>query len=119
MRHARGECWCGETHTAGEAFDLTIHGRILAPDVYDAIAEEGAALMERERAQPGGYDRVKTGGLMRCCLETLDDLYADGPARMAAEGQVLQCKYAPGNPLHRMIFRSGAWEWDHEREGSC
>jgi hypothetical protein len=64
-----------------------------------------------------GWDTVKTGGLMRCCLETITDLYPDGPAAIGTEGQVLQCKYAPGNPLHRMIFRGGSWEWDHPRTG--
>jgi hypothetical protein len=42
------------------------------------------------------------------------DLYSGGPAKIAAEGQKLQCKYNPGNPGHRMRFRDGAWEWDHE-----
>lgn len=58
-------------------------------------------------------DRVRIGGLMRCCLETVSDLYPDGPGALAAEGQRLQCKYAADNPEHRMIFRDGAWEWDH------
>lgn len=57
-------------------------------------------------------DRVHTGGLMRCCLETIGDLYPAGPAEVATEGQCLQCKYAADNPDHRMIFRNGAWEWD-------
>ncbi len=61
-------------------------------------------------------DRVRIGGLMRCCLETIDDLYPDGRTAIATEGQALQCKYAPDNPEHRMIFRDGAWEWDHPRE---
>lgn len=61
-------------------------------------------------------DRVRIGGLMRCCIETIGDLYPGGPAMLAAEGQRLQCKYAPDNPEHRMRFRDGAWEWDHDRE---
>jgi hypothetical protein len=48
---------------------------------------------------------------MRCCLLTIGDLYPDGPARVAVEGQELQCKYAE-SPDHRMIFRGGAWEWN-------
>ncbi len=56
---------------------------------------------------------VRIGGLMRCCLDTIDDLDHNAPAAIPAEGQVLQCKYAPDNPDHRMIFRDGAWEWDH------
>lgn len=57
-------------------------------------------------------DGIRPGGLMRCCTGTIEDLYPDGPALVAAEGQTLQCKYAPGDPSHRMIFRDGAWEWD-------
>ena len=49
---------------------------------------------------------------MRCCTETVDDLYPDGPAQIADEGQALQCKYNPDHPGHRMIFRDGAWQWD-------
>jgi len=59
-------------------------------------------------------DGVRIGGLMRCCIESVGDLYPNGPARIAVEGQTLQCKYAPDSDLHRMIFRDGAWEWDHE-----
>ena len=64
-------------------------------------------------SEPFPTDKIRQGGLMRCCLETVGDLYPDGPARIAAEGQKLQCGYAQDNPLHRMIFRDGAWEWDH------
>jgi hypothetical protein len=56
-------------------------------------------------------DGLRIGGLMRCCTETVNDLYPDGPAAQAEEGQVLQCKYNPDNPGHRMLFREGAWEW--------
>lgn len=46
-------------------------------------------------------DRVRIGGLMRCCPETVGDLYSNGRAAVA-------------QPEHRMRFRDGAWEWDHE-----
>jgi hypothetical protein len=64
-------------------------------------------------AEDGGApvnDRLRAGGLMRCCTETAGDLYPDGPARVSVEGQTLQCKYNPDDPLHRMVFRAGAWE---------
>lgn len=57
------------------------------------------------------YDRVKMGGLMRCCLVTIGDLYPDGPAALAADGQTLQCRYTD-NPDHSMVFHAGFWEWD-------
>ena len=61
-------------------------------------------------------DRLRPGGLIRCCTETVGDLYPDGPARVAVEGQTLRCKYHPDNPGHRMVFRDGAWEWDRPRD---
>jgi hypothetical protein len=58
------------------------------------------------------YDRVNIGGLMRCCTETIGDLYPDGPAKVATQGQTLQCKYITDNRDHRMIFENGWWHWD-------
>lgn len=55
-------------------------------------------------------DRVKIGGLMRCCLQTLDDYYPDGPADKASDGEVLPCKWCS----HSMIFEAGAWRWHHD-----
>ena len=55
-------------------------------------------------------DGVKQGGLMRCCLATLEELYPNGPAQVATEGQVLPCAYCSSS----MIFRAGYWEWNHE-----
>jgi len=51
---------------------------------------------------------------MRCCIETVGDLYPDGPAAIAAEGQAFRCKYATRPDHGHMIFRGGAWEWDRE-----
>lgn len=50
---------------------------------------------------------VRTVGLMRCCLKTLEDrmpLCADEPK----EGEKLPCDYCTS----RMVFHDGAWEWD-------
>jgi hypothetical protein len=60
----------------------------------------------------GAYqvDKVKIGGLMRCCLETLQEYYPNGPEARAAEGDLLRCKYCSSS----MIFRSGSWEWNRE-----
>lgn len=64
-------------------------------------------------------DKIRIGGLMRCCIETVGDLYPDGPAQTAHQGQILQCKYAEDNPEHRMIFRDGAWEWLEKKLYVC
>lgn len=52
-------------------------------------------------------DRIRAGGLFRCCTRTIAELTEPGK-----EGDKLQCKFAPNNPTHGMIFRRGAWEWD-------
>lgn len=59
------------------------------------------------------YDKVNAGGLMRCCLETLDDYYPDGPKQKALEGQLLPCKYCRSS----MVFRSGWWNWQRDPDG--
>lgn len=50
--------------------------------------------------------RIRHGGLMRCCLASLDDAMVaadDAPN----EKDTFACKYC-GNP---MVFQNGAWEW--------
>jgi len=50
--------------------------------------------------------RVRGGGLMRCCLRSLDELEMTA-AEMPKEGEKLHCIYCS----HDMIYRDGAWEW--------
>ena len=47
---------------------------------------------------------IRPGGLMRCCVQTLNELPAD---RVDREGEVLKCNYCEG----WMRFCKGAWEW--------
>lgn len=61
--------------------------------------------------EPPKVDHVRIGGLMRCCRESISDLYPEGPGLVAREGQELQCKFSESKN-HRMRFRDGAWEWD-------
>jgi hypothetical protein len=56
--------------------------------------------------------QVDPGGLMRCCLATLDehmkfmDLIADSPK----DGDLVLCAYNCNNG--GMIFRDGVWKWN-------
>lgn len=52
--------------------------------------------------------QVFHGGLMRCCLATLDEamVAAEVPPK---DGDKLQCKYHDG---YGMIFSGGAWRWN-------
>lgn len=53
---------------------------------------------------------VDTGGLMRCCIETIHNHMAvreDNPQ----EGEILDCEHEePGN--QQIIFSDGAWRWN-------
>lgn len=50
---------------------------------------------------------LRPGGVMRCCIATLEKraLSASPPA----EGEKLPCDYCSAS----LVYRDGAWEWDH------
>jgi len=56
---------------------------------------------------------VRIGGLLRCCLASLDEHMARA-TEDPKEGDKLECHYCK-SPAGGMIFRNRAWEWDHER----
>lgn len=62
--------------------------------------------MTDEQKPPKG-ERIRQGGLMRCCLATLDQQRYN-PATPAVEGDKLACICKTP-----MRYRDGAWEWDH------
>ena len=45
---------------------------------------------EQQPEAPAKPDGVKIGGLMRCCLETLDEHYPDGPGGDRGRGAAMQ-----------------------------
>jgi hypothetical protein len=51
--------------------------------------------------------RLFIGGLMRCCIETWDEKVKDAPQ---TEGQIIPCNWCESS----MIFKDGAWRWNHE-----
>lgn len=46
---------------------------------------------------------MRIGGLLRCCIQTLNMRQPDDEA----DGATLECDYCDS----RMIVRAGAWEW--------
>lgn len=57
--------------------------------------------------------QVNKGGLMRCCLLTLDEVMQarkeiDIPS---SDGQRIVCKYCTAGV---MIREDGVWKWDHD-----
>jgi hypothetical protein len=57
--------------------------------------------------------RVRHGGLMRCCLASLQGAMAERTEPLQ-EGETIFCKYCDPNN-GGMIFRNGAWEWNRPR----
>ncbi len=54
--------------------------------------------------------KVRYGGLLRCCLVSLDDAMVEAK-EPPKEGDTHHCKYCK----NKMIFRDGAWEWAQEQ----
>jgi hypothetical protein len=48
--------------------------------------------------------KVRIGGLMRCCIESLSDAPAE-----PNEGDTFRCKWCSDEA--GMVFRDGAWQW--------
>lgn len=54
--------------------------------------------------------QIRTGGLMRCCLETLRATHPQGE-----EGDIRHCSHCS----FTVIYRDGAWEWNYpKKEGN-
>jgi hypothetical protein len=52
---------------------------------------------------------IHHGGLMRCCLATLDEAMEAAEVE-PQEGEVLKCKHHPYD--EGMIYLRGAWRWN-------
>jgi len=57
--------------------------------------------------------RVKHGGLMRCCLQSLDDAMV-AAEKPPSEGDRVTCKWC--SDPDGMIFTNGAWQWARSLE---
>ena len=57
--------------------------------------------------------RVRPGGLMRCCTQTLDD-EMNRATEKPKEGDTLHCKYC--DDPYGMVFVGGAWQWNKGSE---
>jgi len=52
---------------------------------------------------------IRHGGLMRCCLLTLDDYLAAGGTEKS--GTVLPCAYCRSSMI---VAADGVWEWNRQ-----
>lgn len=55
----------------------------------------------------------RPGGLLRCCLATLEEFMAE-TEEPPKEGDILHCKYH--EDLGGMIFHDHAWEWNTPKD---
>lgn len=55
---------------------------------------------------------VRQGGLMRCCLASLEELMAAATVP-PKEGDRVTCRGC--NDVDGMVFRNGSWEWGASR----
>lgn len=51
--------------------------------------------------------KLRPGGVMRCCIATLEIRTTKGPPE---EGETLPCQWCSSG----LIYRDGAWEWDRD-----
>jgi hypothetical protein len=61
--------------------------------------------MDGESYEPRKGPRIRIGGLLRCCLKTIED----STVLQHIEGEKVECRWCSQG---RMRFRDGAWEWD-------
>lgn len=50
--------------------------------------------------------RIRIGGLMRCCLQTISECTA-----IVGPGSVLSCRFCSDS---MRVARDGVWEWNHD-----
>lgn len=60
--------------------------------------------------QMGPHKTVRIGGLLRCCIATVE---ASEIKKAPKEGDILKCRYCSD----QMVWKDGAWEWDRPKKG--
>lgn len=60
--------------------------------------------------------RVNHGGLMRCCLQSLDNAMVKHDAQMTepAEGDIVRCEWCSDE--FGMVLKNGSWRWARPRD---
>lgn len=60
--------------------------------------------MEPNTHSPNRFQRVRVGGLMRCCIHTIETTEIKNEP---AEGDSMECRYCSD----QLRWHDGAWEW--------
>lgn len=50
---------------------------------------------------------IDIGGLMRCCITTIDHIAHESPDMQVTEGQRATCRWCNGS----IVYTEGAWRW--------
>ena len=104
------EYWFIATDDKGEIANL-IRARDLEHASYLAAHSfpwpDGAAVSIR-RVKEKETAVVNTGGLLRCCIETIDNSRMRNVLPLS-EGDRLRCDY---HAEHYMVLKDGVWQWD-------
>ena len=58
--------------------------------------------MGEPRHRPARDHRVAIAGLMRCCIQTVEECTEE-----VAEGHILRCRWCPSI----MVLHEGVWRW--------
>lgn len=66
-------------------------------------------MTESAESVPPWARPVRTGGLFRCCLGSIEEMAVSVPN---VEGTKVRCKYCDA----AIWFHRGAWEWDQKGE---
>jgi len=69
--------------------------------------------MTTNSTSPTGTYGIKHGGLMRCCLKSLDDEMVhrkDYHQVFGAEDEILKCRWCDSE----MIYKEGYWQWNQK-----
>lgn len=57
---------------------------------------------------------IDIGGLLRCCVATIDEIARESPDMVVAHGQRASCKWCD----EQIVYTDGAWRWakPHDRD---
>lgn len=70
------------------------------------MSDSSGALLDDEPV-PASERRVRTGGLMRCCLHTVGN--SEEPSSI---GTVLDCEFEEAGNARMVVAADGVWEWN-------
>lgn len=78
--------------------------------VANTPEEAPPPLTHDEMSSSRKFEPMNIGGVFRCCADTLSD-YLEKGGEPSKAGDTVQCKYAPDDSFHRLVFDGSTWRW--------